>query len=148
MRIPHRGIYLTLQDIVVVRHKAFCIGIIDRIVEFDDFPCCRTDEALVIVVIRQRSGSRIEGGIDLGLLCSEVPRVAAAAVRMGISNPLMSGGVGCAVAADKRIAAIEHRRSCHSRVLAPVVITIDCLQMVTPLEHIIHFRYIVYIERI
>ena len=146
MRIPHRGIYLALQDIAVVRHKAFCIGVVHRIVEFGDFPCCRTDEALVIVIIRQRSGCRIKGGIDL-ILYGKVPRVTVF-IQMRVSGIKMSTVVGRAVAADKRVATAEHKfRIGQYRACVPIVATPNGPQTGTILEHPAHIRNIGRIEQ-
>ena len=110
--------------------------------------CC----ALGIVIICQRSGSRIEDGIYLRLgdhcLCGEVTRVALF-IRMGVSDAGMTRIILRSVAADQRPAAFEHiRRRGQYRALVPGITAVDRCQPHAREEHVTHVGHLAGVERI
>ena len=104
--IFHRSVNDCLCHLVFIVLETFGIRIVYRIVWFGSFSCCRTDETLGIVVIRQCSGRRIESGVEI-FLFGEVTRVALF-IRTGVGSVGMVLVKRRSVAADKRRAAREH----------------------------------------
>ena len=98
------------MDLAGIARETICSGAVDRVIEFGDAIAV---EALVVIVIRQRTRSRIKLGIYFLNLLGEVPRFAAA-VRTGVRLVYMVHSVaGFASPADKRGAAFEHTARIH-----------------------------------
>ena len=150
--VLHGRINNRLQHFVVIARETYCIGVIERIVWLGDFACFLMYCTLVIVIIRQRSGSRIEDGIYLRLgdhcLFGEVTRVALF-IRMGVSDAGMTRIILRSVAADQRPAAFEHiRRRGQYRALVPGITAVDRSQPHAHEEHVTHVGHLAGVERI
>ena len=125
--------------------ETYCIRIVHGVIHFRD---TGMRQALGIVIICQRSGSRIEDGIDF-IIGGEVSRVACAAIRMGVSDAGMTRIILRSVAADQRPAAFEHiRRRGQYRALVPGITAVDRCQPHAREEHVTHVGHLDGVERI